>query len=75
MRVEIHRTTLEQNAETRGVKGTCHVNRAVQFRRVVGVVGEYAHIIRTGNLLKSSVGKGGDGVGKGGGDLFACESP
>ena len=56
------------------MKGTCHVNRAVQFRRVVGVVGEYAYAVRVGNLLKAPIGKGGDGVGKGGDDLFAGES-
>ena len=66
---------LEQDAETGGVEGSRHVDGAFQFRRMVGVVGVHAHIIRTGNLFKAPVGKGGDGIGKGGGDLFARESP
>ena len=65
---------LEQDAETGGVEGSRHVDGAFQFRRVVGVVGVHAYAIRFGDPFETPVGKGGDGVGKGCGNLLAREA-
>ena len=65
---------LEQDAQTGGVEGARHVDRTFQLGRMVGVVGVHAHAVRLGDLFEAPVGKGGDGVGKGGADLFAGEA-
>ena len=66
---------LEQDAQVCGAEGTSHVYRAFQFGWVMGIVGVNAHAVRLRNELEAAVGKGGDGIGKGGGDLLVRESP
>ena len=65
---------LEQDAETGGTESLRHVDGAFQFCRMVGVVGVHAHAVRFHDLFEAPVGKGGDGVGKGVGNLLAREA-